>query len=104
MNSDLKTNWNDVILPLLSLPKLKKSIKKGITSYINDGNCYKDIIYDPNKCPAFYQSSDGWVVYIDDYENKLIEKFLETGFLRKDDNEPLTNDDGEMNDYFESSK
>jgi hypothetical protein len=49
MNYDFKTNWNDIILPLLSLHKVKKSIKKGITSYINDGNCYEDIIYNPNK-------------------------------------------------------
>lgn len=102
MNYDFKTNWNDVILPLLSLHKVKKSIKKGITSYINDGNCYEDIIYNPNKCPAFYERGDGWSVYIDDYEEKLTEKFLETGFLKKDENEPTTNDDGEMDDYIES--
>jgi len=102
MNYDFKTNWNDVILPLLSLPKVKKSIKKGIISYINDGNCYEDIIYNPNKCPAFYERGDGWGVYIDDYEEKLTEKLLETGFLKKDENEPLTNDNGEFDDYLES--
>lgn len=102
MNYDFKTNWNDVILPLLSLPKVKKSIKKGIISYINDGNCYEDIIYNPNKCPAFYERGDGWAVYIDDYEEKLTEKLLETGFLKKDENEPLTNDNGEFDDYLES--
>lgn len=103
MNYDFKTNWNDIILPLLSLPKIKKSIKKGITDYINDGNCYKDIIYNPNKCPAFYQRGDGWVVYINDYEEKLTEKFLESRFLKKDENEPATNDNGEIDDYFDSS-
>jgi hypothetical protein len=102
MNYDFKTNWNDVILPLLYLPKVKKSIKKGITSYINDGNCYEDIIYNPNKCPAFYERGDGWAVYIHDYEEKLTEKLLETGFLKKDKNEPLTNDNGEFDDYLES--
>jgi len=104
MNYDFKSNWNNIILPLLSLPKVKKSIKKGITSYINDGNYYKDITYNPYECPAFYQRGDGWDVYIDDFEEKLTEKFLESGFLKKDENEPATNDNGEIDDYFDSSE
>ena len=35
MNYNFKTNWDDVILPLLSHPLIKKSIKKGITNFIN---------------------------------------------------------------------
>jgi hypothetical protein len=104
MNYDFKSNWNNIILPLLSLPKVKKSIKKGITSYINDGNYYKDITYNPYECPVFYQRGDGWDVYIDDFEEKLTEKFLESGFLKKDENEPATNDNGEIDDYFDSSE
>lgn len=100
MNYNFKDNWSDVILPLLSLPKVKKSIKKGIITYINDGNCFKDTIYNPDKCPAFYQRGDAWAVYIDEYEDKLTEKFLETGMLKKDENEPSTNDNGEMDNYF----
>jgi len=102
MNYDFKENWNDVILPLLSLPKVKKSIKKGIISYIKDGNCFQDRIYNPDKCPAFYGRGDAWVVYIDDYEEKLTEKFLETGMLKEDENKPLTNDNGEIDDYFDT--
>lgn len=102
MNYNFRENWNDVILPLLSLPKVKKSIKKGITSYINDGNCYKDIIYSPSNCPASYQRGDGWIVYIDNYQEKLTEKLLESGFLKKDENEPSTNDDGEMDHYLDT--
>ena len=98
MNYDFKANWNDVILPLLSLPKVKKSIKTGIISYINDGNCFKDTIYNHDKCPASYQRGDGWAVYVLEYEEKLIEKLLETGILKKDENEPSDND--EMDEYY----
>jgi len=98
MNYDFKANWNDVILPLLSLPKVKKSIKTGIISYINDGNCFKDTIYNDDKCPASYQRGDGWAVYVLEYEEKLIEKLLETGILKKDENKPSDND--EMDEYY----
>ena len=50
MNYDFKINWNDVVLPLLSMPSIKKSIKKGITKFINDGQ--SDEIYNSKKCPA----------------------------------------------------
>ena len=71
MNYDFKANWNDILLPLLELPNVKKSIKEGIINYINDGNCSEDTIYDVNKCPAFYERGDGWSIYIDDYEENL---------------------------------
>jgi len=99
MNYDFKTNWNDIILPLLSLPNIKKSIKKGITTYIADGNCGKDIIYDPNKCPASYGRGDGWLMYMDEYEESLTTKLLETGFLKQDENIP--SDDDEFENYFD---
>ena len=102
MNYDFKANWNDIILPLLSLPKVKKSIKRGIISYINDDNCFKDTIYNPNKCPASYGRGDTWAVYIDDYKEKLTEKLLGSGYLKKDENEPLNDD--EMDEYFGSEK
>jgi hypothetical protein len=100
MNYDFKANWDTIILPLLNHPKVKKSIKKGIISYINDGNCSEDTVYECDKCPAFYQRGDGWAVYIDDYEEKLTEKLLETGYLKKDENEPLNVD--EMDKYYGS--
>jgi hypothetical protein len=96
MNYDFKANWNDVILPLLSLPNVKKSIKKGITSYIEDGNCYKDTIYDCNKCPASYGRGDGWLIYMDEYEEKLTEKLCATGFLKQ--NENVSHDDDDDDD------
>lgn len=102
MNYDFKSNWDMIILPLLSLPKVKKSIKKGITNYINDGNCLQDTIYNPDECPASYGRGDAWYSYISDYKDILTEKLLETGFLKKDENEPLTNDNGEFDDYFET--
>ncbi len=104
MNYDFKANWDDIILPLLSLPKVKKSIKKGITSYINDGNCCNNTIYEYDKCPASYQRGDGWYAYLEDYKEKLTDKFEETQFLKKDENKPLTNDNDEIDDYFESPK
>lgn len=102
MNYDFKTNWDIIILPLLNHQKVKKSIKKGIISYINDGNCSQDTFYDPNQCPAFYGRGDGWSEYIDNYREKLEEKLIETGYLKKDENEPLTNENGELDNYFES--
>lgn len=99
MNYDFKANWNDIILPLLSLPTIKKSIKKGITSYIADGNCGKDTIYDCNKCPASYGRGDGWLMYMDEYEESLTTKLLTTGFLKQDQNIP--SDDDEFENYFD---
>ena len=101
MNYDFKANWNDIILPLLSLPKVKKSIKKGVNNFIKDGNYHKDIIYDSNKCPAFYQRGDGWYSYILDYEDKLTEKLLQSGYLHEDENKPNEDYDDE---YFDSDE
>jgi len=97
MNYDFKANWDSVILPLLSNPKVKKSVKKGILKYIEIGHCYVDVTYSLDKCPAYYGRGDGWRCYIDDYEEQLTEKLLETGYLKKDENEPL--DDDKWDDY-----
>lgn len=102
MNYDFKANWDIIIMPLLTNPKIKKSIKKGIISYIDDGNCYQNTIYDSNKSPAFYERGDGWSEYIDNYREKLEEKLIETGYLKKDKNEPLTNENDELDDYIET--
>lgn len=100
MNYDFKENWNDIILPLLSLSKVKESIKKGITNYIKNGNCLQGTNYETNECPAFYQRGDGWYEYISDYEEKLTEKLLDTGILKKDENKPYGPD--ESDDYYYS--
>ena len=101
MNYDFKSNWNDIVLPLLDLPIVKKSIKKGITDYINDGNCYDEITYDSNQCPANYERGDGWDCYIDEYKEKLIEKLIATGMLKEDKNEPK--DEEDFDEYFNGS-
>lgn len=101
MNYDFKANWDDIILPLLGLPIVKKSIKKGIISYINDNNCSKDTVYDSNNCPASYERGDGWIMYMCEYEEKLVEKLLQTGILKKDENEPLNEED--LDEYFNDS-
>ena len=100
MNYDFKANWNDIILPLLSLPNVKKSIKKGIISYIDDGNCYNDTIYDFNKCPASYGRGDGWQTYMDEYEEGLTTKLLATGFLKQNQNTSLEDDDYDFDEEY----
>lgn len=100
MNYDFKANWDDIILPLLGLSVVKKSIKKGITNFINDDNCGEDTEYNSNDCPASYGRGDGWEMYMDEYEEKLVEKLLKTGILKKDENEPLQEED--LDDYNES--
>ena len=52
MNYDFKENWDDVILPLLSHPSIKKSIKKGINSFLKEFEIESD--YNQNNCPAEY--------------------------------------------------
>ena len=105
MNYDFKANWDDIILPLLKLPAMKKSIKKGIIKFINDGNCSEDTEYDSKNCPASYGRGDGWSVYMDEYEEKLVEKLLKTGILKKDENEPSHEEDLDedaLDDYYQS--
>jgi hypothetical protein len=101
MNYDFKANWDDIILPLLALPAIKKSIKKGITNFINHSNCGEDTKYESNNCPASHERADGWTMYINEYEEKLVEKLLKTGFLKKDENEPLNEED--LDEYFNDS-
>ena len=102
MNYDFKTNWDSIILPLLVHPKVKKSIKKGVVKYFETGNCNSDITYRPDNCPAYYSCGDGWSNYMSEFEEKLTEKLLETGYLKKDENEPL--DEDEYEDYFNSNE
>ena len=101
MNYDFKANWDDIILPLLGLPSMKKSIKKGIINFINDGNCGENTEYESNNCPASYGRGDGWDMYMVEYEEKLVEKLLKTGILKKDENEPLNEE--ELDDYVNDS-
>ena len=98
MNYDFKTNWDDVILPLLSHPLIKKSIKKGITNFIKEGRSYEEK-YDCNKCPAEYSSNDGWSTYIIEFEDNLANKLMKTGFIKED---PIFEDDDfESQEYDE---
>ena len=96
MNYDFKTNWNDVVLPLLSMPSIKKSIKKGITKFINDGQ--SDEIYDSKKCPASYSSNDSWYTHLEDFKEKLTNTLTETGFLKQP---PIIDDDIEFDECLE---
>jgi hypothetical protein len=97
MNYDFKSNWNDVILPLLSHPSIKVSIKKGINKLIKDGISYIKQ-YDSKKCPAEYSSNDGWFIYIEDYKEYLSNKLIETGFLKQ---APILEEDEDANENQE---
>lgn len=104
MNYDFKANWNDVVLPLLYHPHVKKSVKKGITNFIKDGQSYADT-YNSKKCPASYSSNDGWMIYIDKFKEQLTNKFLETGFLKKPPPFGTSEDeDGATSEYLEYEK
>jgi hypothetical protein len=93
MNYDFKTNWNDVVLPLLSRPSIKRSIKKGVNAF------YEKDVYNRNKCPAEYSSSDGWHTYLEDYKEKLSTKLIDTGFLKPEPEYEILDED---DDIFEN--
>lgn len=96
MNSDFKLNWYDIILPLLSLPKVKKSIKQGIIDWIESDNCYVGTVYDTTKCPASY--GKWWDD--EEYKEKIEDKLLLSGYLKPDINQPT--DENELDDYWGS--
>ena len=104
MNYNFKENWSDIIVPLLSLPQVKKSIKKGIQLWIKDQNCHVGEKYESVRCPASYQTSDGWCTYLDEYKETITEKLLQSGFLKTDDTEQLEDDDDYYNEEYEIYK
>ena len=75
MNYDFKANWNDIIVPLLSLPKVKRSVKRGIIKFIESGNGWMNERYDSKRCPASYGRGDGWSMDLEEFENTLTKKF-----------------------------
>jgi hypothetical protein len=100
MNYDFKTNWNDVVLPLLSRPSIKRSIKKGIVSFIKSYNKSNEKVYDCKKCPAEYSTNDSWYTYLEDYTERLSKKLLETGFLKPEPEYEFVDDDISENSEF----
>lgn len=103
MNYNFKENWYDIVLPLLQHPSIKKNIKKGITNFIKDCNSYYKE-YDSKICPAQYSSNDSWITYIEDFEEQLTTKLIETGFLNQS---PIFADDIDMDEcpeYLEYEK
>lgn len=58
MNYDFGKNWRSKIVPLLSNPKIKMAIKKGVNSFLR---CHKiSGKYEEHKMPAYYSTSDGY--------------------------------------------
>lgn len=100
MNYDFKANWNDVIVPLLSLPKVKRSIKRGIIKFIESGNGWMNETYDSKRCPASYGRGDGWSMDLEKFENTLTKKFLDTGFLKEDMNKPKNPKNDDLHEYM----
>lgn len=103
MNYDFKANWNDIILPLLMLPSVKRSIKKGINSFLEEHSMNDK--YDPKKCPADYETSDAWYMYKNDFAEKLEKQLISTGYLKEspivvcDDNDEETPEYSDYIDY-----
>jgi len=87
MNYDFRSNWNDVIVPLLSLPKVKRSIKRGIINFIKSGKSYEGAKYDKDLYPADYSTGVSFEIYIESFKEKLTEKLLSTGQLKDDEND-----------------
>lgn len=104
MNYDFQTNWDSMVLPLLSLPHIKKSIKKGVKNILSVRS-NKTLRFSAKKPPAEYQFSDSWCVYMDEFTETLTKKLLEDGILQPDKNAPSPDADGEeFDDYYESSE
>lgn len=100
MNYDFKANWNDIVVPLLKLPKVKRSLKNGIIKFLDETDTiYK---YSSTQCPASFMRTDVWSVCNELYEEKITEKLLQTGYLKRDTNEPQNEDD--FDEYTESKQ
>ena len=99
MNYDFKTNWNDIILPLLNLSQVKKSIKQGINSYLSNFK-NTNIKYINNSCPASYSSNDSWCQILTDFKDNLTEKLLISGYLKSDINEPKSDNYIDFDEYY----
>lgn len=110
MNYNFKENWENVIMPLLLTPNIKKAIKKGIMGYIKNENHERGIRnklkYNPNYYPRDYCRFDDNEVFEYEYE-ELPKLLLNSGVLLKDKKEPNPDDfsnEGEweeaMEDYF----
>lgn len=101
MNYDFGANWNDVVLPLvLHNGLVKKAMKRGIVNYLKHFDI-KHMKYSPIRPPAYYISNDSWDTYMGEFEEKLVEKLIKTGFLPE---QPLLKEDEEFEDSEECQK
>lgn len=99
MNYDFQTNWDSMILPVLSLPQIKKSIKKGIKKFIPFS--YKGLKYSSKLPPAHYGRSDAWSMHMDEFKERLMVRLLTDGILQPDPNIPSPDAEAEdLDDYF----
>jgi hypothetical protein len=71
------------VLPLISLPIVQKSIKKGIQSWIKSqgGDCSEE--YCKGKPPADYQRGDGWAEDLENFKEGIAKDLISTGFLKE---------------------
>jgi len=100
MNYDFEANWNDVILPLvLHHGLVKKAIKRGIVKYLKHFDI-KHMEYSPLKPPAYYISHISWVIYMDEFEEQLIEKLIATGYMKEPP--PIKEVEDEENKKYEA--
>lgn len=118
MNYNFTENWQDIIVPLLTTNKVKKSIKNGILGYMNNAlHCekqltsYQDIYdyfnkknrYHINKhcSPADYCSSDASMMSQQYWEDELIEKLEKNGMVKPFEYDDSIEDDDIINDKYE---
>ena len=118
MNYNFEENWHDIIVPLLTTNKVKKSIKNGILGYMNnDLNCEKELksyqdIYDYfnkknsyqlNKhcSPADYCSSDASMMEQDHWEEELMDKLEKNGIIKSFEYDKNKEHDIISNEYQE---
>jgi hypothetical protein len=101
INYDFGKHWNTKIKPLLDLPRVQKSLEKGINDYLSRGLSGKK--YKKNTCPANYSSDNCYAQLMMrkrenilerlEEEGKLPERYLElknTNLEEEDDYEDLT--------------
>jgi hypothetical protein len=99
INYDFGKNWDTKIKPFLDHPKIKRSITKGINSYLRDNDFNK--LYKKGTAPASYSSRDGYFMVMDrKRETKRHELYNPNQLPDDDDEQSLMEMEKEIDFYF----
>jgi hypothetical protein len=98
MNYDFQSNWDRIVLPLIALPVVQKSIKKGIQSWIKSQGSEDRQKYRKGESPASYSRTDGWMMAIDEYKETLKGHLISTGFIKEYEEKEHVYTDAELAD------